>query len=164
MGGTQDVAKLLDFGLVRVASQNDDREAVLTRIGTIAGTPAFMSPEQAAGAAEVDLRSDIYSLGAVAYFVLTGHPPFERATPVETMAAHLSQPVIGPRELRPELPVDLEGIVVRCLEKEPSRRFSDAAALEGALAECDCCLGWSPKDAAGWWEAHDSAILAAISG
>src|SRR5262249_12913091 len=75
LGGQRDVAKLLDFGLVQDLSANPDTR--LTRTGTVLGTPAYMSPEQAAGESEVDARSDVYSLGAVAFFALTGRPPFQ---------------------------------------------------------------------------------------
>jgi serine/threonine-protein kinase len=145
-GGMYDVAKLLDFGLVRVHSLSDDMG--LTGVGAIAGTPAFMSPEQAAGAIDVDERSDIYSLGAVAYFLLTGQSPFVRSTSIETMAAHISEQVVPPRTVRPEMPADLEEIVLSCLQKEPAQRFNDVVALEEALARCTCAAGWSARHAA----------------
>jgi serine/threonine-protein kinase len=149
IGGMHDVAKLLDFGLVRVHALSAD--AGLTGLGTIAGTPAYMSPEQATGTANVDARSDIYSLGAVAYFLLTGQTPFVRSTAVQTMAAHLAEPVVLPRLLRPEIPNDLELVVLRCLAKEPERRFLDVAAVEEALASCMCSEDWSAEQAAVWW-------------
>jgi serine/threonine-protein kinase len=132
-GGRPDVAKLLDFGLARGGPVND--AAHLTQEGIIAGTPAYMSPEQAGGG-DLDQRSDIYSLGGLAYFLLTGQPPFVRPTVVQTLAAHLGEAVAPPSSLRPDLPGGLEAIVLRCLEKDPSRRFPTALALEQALAEC----------------------------
>src|SRR5205085_4446481 len=87
-GGLHDVAKLLDFGLVLAPGVSADG-ADLTQEGSIAGTPAYMSPEQAGGQENLDLRSDVYSLGAVAYFLLTGHPPFAGRSPVKVVAAHL---------------------------------------------------------------------------
>ncbi|MFO0841051.1 MAG: serine/threonine-protein kinase [Gemmataceae bacterium] len=132
-GGLRDVAKLLDFGLVRARGSGQGGET-LTEEGTIAGTPAYMSPEQARGDA-ADTRSDLYSVGAVAYFLLTGEPPFVRDSAVQTMAAHLSDPVTPPGRQR-SVPADLEAVVLRGLEKEPARRFQSAEELEQALARC----------------------------
>lgn len=149
-GGMDDVAKLLDFGLVRVHGLSKDGNN-LTGVGSIAGTPAFMSPEQAADATEVDSRSDIYSLGAVAYFLLVGRPPFMHANAVETMAAHLNEQVVPPHRLCPELPCDLDEVIMRCMEKDPARRFQDLLAVEDALAHCACGNTWSVERAADWW-------------
>src|SRR5262249_20865693 len=132
-GGVADVAKLLDFGLVR--SHSLTGEQTLTQEGTIAGTPAYMSPEQARGAL-TDARSDICSLGAVAYLLLTGQPPFVRATAVQTLAAHLSDAVVPLSHHRGDVPVDLQSVVLRCLEKDPARRFQSAHELNQALAGC----------------------------
>ncbi len=160
IGGMHDTAKLFDFGLVRVHALSAN--AGLTGLGTIAGTPAFMSPEQAAGTADVDVRSDIYSLGAVAYYLLTGEAPFVRSTAVQTMAAHLTEPLIGPRLLCPEIPGDLEEVVLRCLAKEPDQRYADIAAVEEALADCSCAGIWSAEQAAIWWRnrKRDSVAMA----
>jgi serine/threonine-protein kinase len=150
-GGMYDVAKLLDFGLVRSQAPNSEGQS-LTALGAIAGTPAFMSPEQAAGNVEIDARSDIYSLGAVAYFLLTGRPPFMHATSVETMAAHLSEQVVPPDALQPELPAEVVRIVVRCLAKDPMQRYPDVATVESALAGCSRHGAWSSARAADWWK------------
>jgi serine/threonine protein kinase len=150
-GGMHDVAKLLDFGLVRVQSLGEGGES-LSGIGTIAGTPAFMSPEQAAGAVEIDERSDIYGLGAVAYFVLTGRPPFVEPTSVEIMAAHLTGQVVAPSKYQSCIPADVEAIVLRCLEKDRLDRFGGAAALEDALGGTACAHLWSSQAAADWWQ------------
>jgi serine/threonine-protein kinase len=151
-GGRHDVAKLLDFGLVQTHNLAGGAEATrLTQTGAIAGTPAFMAPEQAAGKTDLDARADIYSLGAVAYFLLTGQPPFIRETALLTLLAQLTDPVPPPRDLRLDLPADLETVVLRCLEKDPARRFPDAEALELALAQCSCAGGWSWEQAADWW-------------
>src|SRR5205085_1542772 len=102
-GGVPDVAKLLDFGLVQ--NFGLDREAdKLTVKGAIVGSPPFMSPEQARGSGNLDARSDIYSVGGVAYYLLTGHAPFERETAMEMLLAHAYEPVIPPSKLRPDLP------------------------------------------------------------
>jgi serine/threonine-protein kinase len=110
-----------------------------------------MSPEQASGHGDVDGRSDLYSLGAVAYFLLTGQPPFVRKTAVQTLAAHLGEPVIAPDRLRPDLPADVQAAVLRCLEKDPGCRFPDANCLDQALARCGCAGQWTPEEAAAWW-------------
>jgi serine/threonine-protein kinase len=155
-GGLPDVVKLLDFGLVRAHGLNPDGQQ-LTQEGAIAGTPAYMSPEQAAGQADLDGRSDLYSLGAVAYFLLTGQPPFVRNTAVQTLAAHLGEPVLAPDQHQPDVPADLQAVVLRCLEKEPARRFQDAARLEQALGKCGCAGQWTREQAAAWWGEHGAA-------
>ena len=136
-GGLPDVAKLLDFGLVQAQGVRAD-EQKLTQEGVIAGTPAFMSPEQAAGQEDLDARSDLYSLGAVAYFLLTGQPPFVRDTAMRVIAAHLCEPLLPPDGLRPDVPADLQAVILKCLEKDPTRRFQSADSLDKALAHCEC--------------------------
>jgi serine/threonine-protein kinase len=136
-GGVADVVKLLDFGLVKAVGP-EGKEATLTQEGAITGTPTYMSPEQASGKDALDGRSDIYSLGAVAYFVLTGSPPFPRTRAIEAIVAHLHEPVRPLTELRSEVPADLQEVVLRCLEKDPARRFADVSNLHEALARCRC--------------------------
>jgi serine/threonine-protein kinase len=152
-GGVPDVAKLLDFGLVRAPGW-DPEGGKLTQEGVIAGTPAYMSPDQAGAADRVDARSDLYSLGAVTYFLLTGQPPFVRESALHTLAAHLREEVVAPDRHQAEVPADLQAVVLRCLEKDPARRFPDAAALEQALAACQCAGGWTREQAAAWWREH----------
>lgn len=136
-GGLPDVAKLLDFGLVRAVRFGDGDSADLTREGLIAGTPSYMSPEQAAGSEALDARSDVYSLGAVGYFLLTAQPPFVRDTTMRVIAAHISESVVPPDRVRGGVPEELQAVVLRCLEKDPARRFASAKSLEAALAVCD---------------------------
>lgn len=133
-GGEPDVAKLLDFGLVLAPAGDPVSDVQLTRAGTVTGTPGYLSPEQAAGRTEVDARSDVYSVGGLAYFLLTGRPPFAGRSPVETLAAHLYETPRPIREHAPDVPADLEAVVLRCLAKDPAGRYSDAAALDVALA------------------------------
>ena len=118
-----------------------------------------MSPEQAACKADVGARSDLYSLGAVAYFLLTGRPPFVRGSAVQTLAAHLTEPVVAPDRHRPEVPADLQAVVLRCLEKDPARRFPDAEELARALARCRCANQWAREQAAAWWRDHAAGNL-----
>ena len=150
--GQYDVAKLLDFGLVRT-STTEPGESGKTLAGMILGSPAFMSPEQALGNSSVDARSDIYSLGALAYFLIAAEPPFVRKSIVETLAAHIGENPKPLRSIRPTLPADLEKIVQRCLEKSCDRRFADASALGQALAGCSLAGHWNAEDAAVWWKA-----------
>ena len=114
-GGMDDVAKLLDFGLVLPATTS--RSAHLSDEGTILGSPLFMSPEQVMGGHEIDARSDIYSLGAVAYYLLTGRPPFGDGGAIGVMIAHARDPVVPASEVGPGLPEDLDRVVLRCLSK-----------------------------------------------
>jgi hypothetical protein len=152
-GGLYDVAKLLDFGLVKPVAEIPS--ARLTQEGAISGTPLFMSPEQARGLGEIDARSDIYSLGAVAYTLLTGRPPFERTSPFEVMIAHARDDVVPPSQLDAEVPADLEQVILRCLAKSPEDRFQDTNSLEQALAECAAADRWTQSHAARWWQEND---------
>ncbi|MCE9548437.1 MAG: serine/threonine protein kinase [Planctomycetia bacterium] len=164
-GGIFDVAKLLDFGLVKPLMESESIQ--LTQEGSITGSPLYMSPEQATGQTDSDVRSDIYSLGAVAYYLLTGRPPFDGDKPLKVIIAHSHEEVVPPSQLRPEIGPDLDAVVVRCLEKSPADRFQTAAELEAALAACDAAGEWSRQDAARWWEARglltDPEVMVAAS-
>jgi serine/threonine-protein kinase len=162
-GGLPDVAKLLDFGLVRSPGLGADISS-LTLEGAVAGTPAYMSPEQADGKKDLDARSDIYSLGAVAYFLLTGQPPFVRPSLLQTLMAHVRDSPTPPEQLRPEVPGDLQAFVLRCLEKEPPQRFQSADELESALARCGCTGQWDRERAASWWRDHKSKKVPPVPG
>jgi len=151
-GGIYDVAKLLDFGLA--TSTEELVDVRLTQDGTIAGSPLYLAPERFLEGGEPDARSDIYSLGGVAYFVLTGRPPFRGDSPLKLMIAHAREPVVRPRELDASLPADLEAIIIRCLEKAPADRFNNTGELERALAACESADGWSQQMAIRWWAAR----------
>ncbi len=130
-----DVVKLLDFGLVfDVESAEVER---LAQVGGILGTPAYMSPEQARGEPNLGPASDLYSLGAVAYFLLTGRPPFQGRGGLEVLNAHLTAAVVPPSAIRHEVPRDLEAIVLKLLAKDSADRFADAGALDTALGACE---------------------------
>ncbi len=125
------IPKIADFGL---AKRLDAESTALTRTGAVLGTPAYMSPEQAAGKTnEIGPATDVYGLGAILYAVLTGRPPFQ----AETWAQIVEQVLHGepelPTRLRPEVPRELEAICLKCLEKEPGRRYSSAQALADDL-------------------------------
>jgi serine/threonine-protein kinase len=134
-GGIPDVAKLLDFGLVLPPAGDTDRDK-LTQDGMVTGTPAYLSPEQAGGQEAVEARSDIYSVGALAYFLLTGLPPFAGRRGMKMIAAHLYEAPEPLSRHRPEVSVDLEAVVLRCLAKEPEKRFLNVESLDQALAAC----------------------------
>jgi serine/threonine protein kinase len=150
LGGKHDVAKLFDFGLVQTVFTGA-ADSRLTQLGSVVGTPDYMSPEQVSGL-EIDHRSDVFSLGAVAYFLLTGRPPFEGENPLSVMYARLKEPVQPPTLHRPDIPNDLEHIVVRCMDRVAAARFADARALERALAGCAAAAEWDDERAKSWWE------------
>jgi len=158
LGGRCDVPKVLDFGLVKVENPRDGLTN-LTAQFTVSGTPTFMSPEQARGISEVDGRTDLYSLGAILYFMLTGKPPFERESPMATLIAHAGEPVVPPSQLQPGIPADLEAVVMRCLEKSPDARFSSAREMAAALAACACARDWDESDAEEWWLDHAASHM-----
>lgn len=164
-GGVYDVVKLLDFGLAKPLADLDDSK--ITQDGTITGSPLFMSPEQASGDAEADARSDIYALGAVAYNLLAGKPPFTDQNPMRVLIAHIQKDPPPLTELNSDVPSDLEGVVMRCLQKDPEYRFQTTADLYDALADCQSAGLWSREMARSWWECHgcpdkkalDAAVL-----
>ncbi len=157
-GGIRDIAKLLDFGLVQKYGLADDNTK-LTSQGTILGSPPYISPEQALGKTTVDARTDIYSVGGLAYFLLTGQPPFVRETATEMLVAHVHEMPIPPNEVQPEVPDDLADIVMRCLQKKREDRYQDIETLDRALADCDCADHWTRQQAAVWWEEHKDAVI-----
>src|SRR2546430_12415266 len=123
-GKVYDVAKLLDFGLVKSSGTGSD-SVRLTREGAFAGSPAFMSPEQAAGRQQLDARSDIYNVGAVAYFLITGKLPFDRPSAIDMLHAHAYELLVPVRKFQEAAAADLQRVILRCLEKDPNRRHQD---------------------------------------
>ncbi len=162
-GAIDDVAKLLDFGLVLPITRSSGAPH-LSGEGQVLGTPLFMSPEQATGGRTLDARSDIYSLGAVAYYLLTGHAPFEGGDGIWLLIAHARDPVVPPSQVRAGIPEDLERIVLCCLAKDADDRFPDAETLERALGECTCAGDWDQESAARWWRAAERAPAPVASG
>ena len=131
-GGT---AVVTDFGIAKAisAARTQAGGATLTQIGTSIGTPAYMAPEQAAGDPDIDARADIYSLGAMAYELLTGHAVFAGRTPQRMLAAHMGEAPQPITALRPDVPASLAELVMRCLEKAPGDRPQSAAEIVRAL-------------------------------
>src|SRR5262249_48779516 len=122
--------------------------------GSISGTPLFMSPEQARGQGDLDARSDIYSVGAVAYALLTGRPPFDSTNSMEVMIALVRDEVMPPSKHQADLPADLERVILRCLAKRPEDRFQNVDGLEQALAECAAANQWTQSHAVRWWQSN----------
>ncbi len=149
MGEEHDVLKVLDFGVARLPQA----ARPLTEEGLLFGTPDFMSPEVCAGE-RADARSDLYSLAASIYFMLTGGPLFPDSSVNEVILKHISRAPDPPSSRAAGIPADLDAVVMRCLAKEPGERYASAAAFGAALAACASAGDWSPRHAAGWWSEH----------
>lgn len=151
VGSKYDFAKVLDFGLVK---HTDGEFSQLTADGTTTGTPAFLSPEAAAGERELDARADIYSLGCVAYWLVTGRLVFVHNTPVAIILAHLKESPEPPSTVTDNrISHELEKIILDCLEKDPAKRpqtVHEVADRIHALGH----LGWDVRDAEEWWKSH----------
>lgn len=152
-GGLHDVAKLLDFGLV-ATTISDAASPKLTQVGVVLGTPAFMSPEQCAGDEEIGPASDIYSTGALAFFLLTGKPIFCGRSAPHILAAHLYEDPPSASATRDGVPDALASVIARCLSKAPEDRFPDVASLRTALVESVGAARWTERQASEWWRVH----------
>jgi serine/threonine-protein kinase len=152
-GGRADVPKLLDFGLVKDVGAGED--TALTQEGDIAGTPLYMAPEALTSPEDVDARSDVYAVGAVGYYLLTGQHVFTGRTLVEVCGHHLhTEPTPPSERVDAPLPRDLEALVLHCLEKDPGRRPQSAPELAERLLACQDSGTWSPVKARRWWDDH----------
>ena len=158
MGLSHDFVKVLDFGLVKQIG-NGSQATQLTVQGETSGTPAFMSPEVALGEHEVDERTDIYSLGCVAYWLITGQKVFEHDSPMATVVDHVKT-TPEPPSTRTELtiPDELDAIILRCLEKEPGKRFQSAVDLADELRTVPLTGVWDERSATDWWRLHPPNI------
>jgi eukaryotic-like serine/threonine-protein kinase len=155
-GAQYDQVKVVDFGLVHSLADELDPNSKITRDGLIVGTPEYMSPEQASGST-LDGRSDIFSLGSVAYFLLTGREGFHRDNPMKTLLAIVNEQPVPIVNVNPHIPTDLVSIVGKCLAKTPNERYMTAADLEHALAESSRADAWTEDRATDWWTLHPSA-------
>ena len=163
LGGAFDVVKLLDFGLAKpisaeVASEGDSE---LTIAGSLTGSPLYMSPEQAIGDAPADQRSDIYGVGGVAFFMLTGRPTFESGATLKVLLAHIHERAVAPSTVRKKsqgtaISQSLDAIVLKCLEKSPSDRFQSARDLLDALNATPESNQWNDRLAEKWWTSNCS--------
>ena len=152
-GGIPDVVKVLDFGLVKQIQS--DESLSQTQINAIVGTPLYMSPEAIVTPEQVDARSDLYGLGAVAYQLLTGKSVFSGSNVVEICSHHLHTPPTPPSErIGQPLAADLEQIVLSCLAKSPSQRPEDAAQLASSLRACADAAEWTEDRAREWWRSR----------
>jgi tRNA A-37 threonylcarbamoyl transferase component Bud32 len=152
-GGEADVVKVLDFGLVRAREEQRDGDA---DDRSMAGTPLYMSPEAIQMPGSVDGCSDIYAVGAVGYFLLTGRTVFEASTVMELCNKHLNEPPVAPSvRLGKPVPVELEEAILACLEKSRAKRPQTARDLAQRLARCPAVVEWSIEEAEVWWSRHD---------
>jgi serine/threonine-protein kinase len=152
-----DFAKVLDFGLVKPPESGSAHDAKLTADSVTTGTPAYMPPEVALGR-DVDPRADLYALGCVAYWLVTGELVFQGDSPVEVVIQHAqNQPVPPSRRTEYEIPESLDEIILWCLEKEPGQRPPSATELRTRLEQLDFAGAWTQERAAHWWEQHRPA-------
>jgi eukaryotic-like serine/threonine-protein kinase len=150
-----DFVKVLDFGLVALGPQPEQIDPKLTADGFTGGTPAYLAPEMVASADTVDGRTDVYAIGCVAYWLLSGHAPFERKTPMATILAHVNDQPTPPSSVSEiAIPEQLEALVLECLEKKPTDRPASAAELSRRLDAVVVEDGWDQERAAHWWETH----------
>jgi eukaryotic-like serine/threonine-protein kinase len=158
-GTTFDFAKVLDFGLVKLDAAGKPDDAVnLTQDGNTSGTPAFMAPEVVLGATDTDHRVDLYALGCVGYWLLTGKLVFEGRSAVEVMFHHAHTPATRP-STRTDLPIpaQLEDLIMQCLEKDPARRPPGVEAVSIRLDEIPLENSWTVERAERWWATHRPA-------
>jgi hypothetical protein len=148
-GGEGDVVKVLDFGLVKAKEDRSEGESM-------AGTPLYMSPEAIQLPGSVDACSDLYAVGAVGYFLLTGHPVFEAANLVDLCQMHTSEPPMPPSQrLGHPIPAELEHAILACLEKSRAKRPQTARDLAKLLRNCPAAGEWTLDQADSWWSAHE---------
>ncbi len=156
-GGIADFVKVLDFGLVRPLL--GDRPGPRATGGGIVGTPSYMPPEAFDTPGKVAPCGDLYSVGALGYYLLTGEPPFQSDNIFETFDGHRHQAPRPPSErLGRVVDPDLERLLLHCLEKDTGRRPSDAAAVAAALVACACHASWPQSAARAWWDEHAADV------
>jgi eukaryotic-like serine/threonine-protein kinase len=159
-GGELDFVKVLDFGLAKEIAPMAPGAEALTAEGSIMGTPLYMAPETFYGSAPPDHRADLYSIGAVAYFLLVGRPVFEGTRPMQVLVEHVRTAPTPPHELGAKLSEQLEALVLKALEKEPAQRPLTAEAFRAALRAAPEWGGWSHEAARRWWMTADPLLLA----
>jgi serine/threonine-protein kinase len=155
-GGEFDIAKVLDFGLVKVVEGPED--ANLTHDGVVTGTPQYLAPEALTDPDNIDSRSDLYALGAVGYYLLTGEQVFT-GNIVEICGHHLHTEPMPPSErLGREVPFEIEAVVMQCLAKNPEDRPQSAGEIRARLAASLEVPRWRQADAHAWWKEHGEAL------
>jgi eukaryotic-like serine/threonine-protein kinase len=156
-----DVVKVVDFGLVKTLAANGTE----SRSEAITGTPMYLSPEAITAPDAVDERTDIYALGAVAYFLLTGRDVFSGETVVEVLSRHMLQEPLPPStHLAEPLPADLEQLVLKCLAKDPSGRPPSASSLRASLLACEAASRYDRNRALTWWLDHRAKLQTGSAG
>jgi serine/threonine-protein kinase len=151
-GVHHDFIKVLDFGLARRTESSENGSTIFPMV---AGTPAFMAPESALNANGADARADLYAVGAVGYWMLTGKLVFEGLTGYSTLLEHLrTTPVPPSRRTETPIPEELEQIIMSCLEKDPYKRPQTAAELAASLKDVILAAPWTPQRAENWWRAY----------
>jgi serine/threonine protein kinase len=157
MGLEYDFVKVLDFGLVKLSSKASVAriQTMLTADQRTTGTPAYMAPEIILGESNVDRRADVYALGCVAYYALTGQLVFEADTPMKMLLQHVQAEPIPPSQ-RTELPIpqELDELVLSCLQKDPNKRPQNAEVLLDMAIGCKTGDCWNQELARGWWTKH----------
>ena len=157
-----DFLKVTDFGLVKAAPEVAPDQAKLTAPGLTTGTPAFMAPELAMND-HPDWRVDIYALGCVAYWLLTGRLVFEAETPMRMMVRHIEGSPMPPSSVSElDIPRELDELVLACLHKDRRQRPSDALRLAARLADLDLRESWTQESAAQWWRTNVPEIMPPI--
>jgi serine/threonine protein kinase len=162
VGAAWDFVKVLDFGLVKLEGKDQsDNSIKLTADGSASGTPAFMAPEVAVAEKVTDHRVDIYSLGCVAYWLVTGKLVFDGPNAVKVMLDHASTPPPAP-STRTELPIpaELEALILDCLAKDPAQRPPTAEQLQARLRAIPIASPWTRESARRWWSVHEPGIAA----
>ena len=153
-GGESDVVKVLDFGLVKALDEHKRSSA--TTDGSLTGTPLYMSPEAIESPLSVDARSDLYAVGAIGYFLITGRPVFQAANLVELCQKQVDEVPRRPSELAiTEVSVEFESALLACLEKSRAKRPQTARDLALLLERSPAARAWTPEDADDWWRRHD---------
>src|SRR5262245_16537078 len=160
-GGESDVAKVLDFGLVKAIDAK--KESSLTSAGAVIGTPLYMSPEAVESPDRVDGRSDVYSVAAVGYFLLTGTPAFEGKSVIEICMHHSRTPPQKPSErLKRPVAADLEAVLLKGLAKNPNDRYQTAREFSEALAACTSAADWNGRKADLWWQSITVGVKSSV--
>ncbi len=153
-GGLYDFVKVLDFGLAKEIDTGT-ADLQVTKTGSIFGTPYYLSPETVEGAEGVDSRTDLYSLGAVGYWLLTGQPPFTAESPVKVIFDHVkTMPKRPSAASELDIGPELDAVILKCLEKSPSARYQTATELRIALESIRFSEPWTQDRAREWWELH----------
>jgi serine/threonine protein kinase len=176
--GSERRVVVMDFGIAKSTAGAGADQTGLTGTGMIIGTPAYMSPEQATGSKEIDVRSDVYSLGVVGFEMLAGRPPFKAASVPELIMEHVATPAPSVSSVRADTPEDLAVAVNRCLQKEPGQRWKSAGDLSGFLERVSTPAaqvspvskelrrfarrGWRPSRRQVYWTVAGAMVIAAV--